>query len=86
MRRLRNLALQAEHGVLTYRFLVSVTDMPVEEMNARAKALNDFRVAHKDELPDLYTKVYRIWWGEIRYWKIYFRRRSGEAAVRRIVK
>ena len=82
MRRLKNLALQAEHGVLTYRFLVSVTDLPVGEMKARAKALNDFRVAHKSELPDLYTKVYRIWWGEIRYWKIYFRRCSSEKTLK----
>ena len=82
MRRLKNLALQAEHGVLTYRFLVSVTDMPVDEMKARAKALNDFRVAHKADLPDLYTKIYRIWWGEIRYWKIYFRRCSAEAVLK----
>ena len=80
-RRLANLALQAEHGVLTYRFLVSVEDMPVAEMKARAKALNDFRVRHKADLPDLYTKVYRIWWGEIRYWKIYFRRCSEAAKL-----
>lgn len=74
MRRLRNLALQAEHGLLTYRFLVAVTDRPLDELKARAKALNDFRVAHKDDLPDLYTKIYRIWWGEVRYWKVYNRR------------
>ena len=73
-RRLRNLALQAEHGRLTYRFLVAVTDLPVDELKARASELNAFRVKHRFDLPDLYVNMYRIWWGEIRYWKAYFNR------------
>lgn len=76
MRRLKSLKLQAEHGLLTYRFLVGVSDGTVSQMKAAADALNAFRVAHRKELKDNYAAVYRIWWAEIRYWKIYRKRLS----------
>ena len=74
MRRLRTLRLQAEHGLLTFRFLTSVETMPVDEVRARGEALNAFRVAHRDEMPDVYAAIYRLWWSEIRYWQVYYRR------------
>lgn len=74
MARLKNLALQAEHGLLTFRFLSEVETLPIAELEKRANALNDFRVAHVKDLPDIYGAIYRLWWSEIRYWKRYWLR------------
>ncbi|MCQ2391835.1 MAG: M20/M25/M40 family metallo-hydrolase [Kiritimatiellae bacterium] len=72
--RLQSLLLQAEHGILTYRFLTAVADRPVPEMKQAAEALNAFRIAHKDDLRDIYVQIYRLWWAEVRYWKLYRKR------------
>ena len=74
LERLKNLALQAEHGLLTFRFLSEIETRPIGDLVARADALNKFRVDHLKELPDLYGAIYRLWWSEIRYWKLYWRR------------
>ena len=74
MARLKSLLLQAEHGILTYRFLTAVAARPVPEMKRAAEALNAFRIAHKDDLPDIYVQIYRLWWAEVRYWKLYRKR------------
>ena len=76
MRRLKSLRLQAEHGLLTCRFLVSVADGTVAEMKSAADTLNAFRIAHKSDLRDNYDTIYRIWWGETRYWRVYLERLS----------
>ena len=72
--RLKNLALQAKHGLLTFRFLNEVETLPVDQLKARADELNAFRVANRKELPDLYGAIYRLWWSEIRYWNCYLQR------------
>ena len=71
MRRLKSLKLQAEQGLLAYRFRVGVADRPTAEMKAAGEALNAFRVANRKELKDYYDAVYRTWWDEIRYWQVY---------------
>ena len=74
LKRLVQLRLNAEQALLVYRFIVAVEGKPVEELQRRADALQAFRVAHRDQLPDIYSHVYRKWWGEIRYWNQMHRR------------
>ena len=78
MRRLKALELQAEHGILTYRFLSSVESQPIAEVKERAEALKAFRVAHCDDMPDIYASIFRLWWAEIRYWQCYAKRLARE--------
>ena len=68
LRRLVQLKLNADQAVLAYRFIVAAEGKPADEFKRRAEALQAFRLAHKDQLPDIYSHVYRKWWGEIRYW------------------
>ena len=74
--RLENLELQAEHAILTYRFMSAVKALPPEEVVARGDALNAFRVAHKEDLPDIYAHVYALSRPEGRYWSEYNRQRK----------
>ena len=71
LKRLVQLRLNAEQALLAYRFIVAVEGKPVEELQRRADALQAFRVAHRDQLPDIYSRVYANWWAESRYWNFY---------------
>ena len=73
-RRLSQLALEAEHGLLTYRFLVAVADGPLDAMKARADELVAFRIRNREALPDVWSHLYRHTWAEARYWRRYLKR------------
>ena len=76
LKSLRMLALDAEHAVLVYRFIVALEGTPLDELKARADRLQAFRLDHYRELPDDYAGIYRRWWGEIQFWQHYNRRRA----------
>ena len=73
---LRRLALDAEHAVLVFRFIMALEGSPLEELKARADRLQAFRLDHYRELPDDYAAIYRFWWSEIQFWKHYNKRRA----------
>jgi hypothetical protein len=66
--RLSNLELQAEHGLLTYRFMSSVRRLSDREVVERGNALTAFRIAHQDDMPDFYNHVYQLPRPEGYYW------------------
>lgn len=76
MRRLVQLRMLAEESLLAYRFMVAAEGKPAEEFVARAEALTAFRVANRHILPDIYSHVYRKWWGEVRFWKLYAKKKQ----------
>ena len=71
--RLENLALQAEHAIVTFRFL-SAMELPLDELKARAQALQDFRIRHRRDLTNVYRHLYARSWAEARYWWHYMGR------------
>ena len=71
---LRRLALDAEHAVLVFRFIMALEGSPLDELKARAASLQTFRLDHYRELPDDYAAMYRFWWSEIQFWKHYNKR------------
>ena len=77
--RLRSLALQAEHGLLTYRFMTDVAGGTDEALCRSADELQKFRVANSATLPDVYSHIYRHSWAEFRYWRKCHERLSGGA-------
>ena len=77
--RLRSLALQAEHGLLTYRFMTDVAGGTDEALRRSADELQKFRVANSATLPDVYSHIYRHSWAEFRYWRKCHERLSGGA-------
>ena len=74
-KRLDSLVLQAEHALVTFRFL-SAKDLSQEEFWARSRDLLEFRKAHWRDLPDSYGAVFRKWWGELQTWKLLRRPKS----------
>lgn len=74
-KRLDSLVLQAEHALVTFRFL-SAKDLSQEEFWARSRDLLEFRKAHWRDLPDSYGAVFRKWWGELQTWKLLKRPKS----------
>lgn len=66
--RLRILELQAEHGILTYRFMSSVGKLTDKEVVERGNALTAFRIVHQDDMPDFYDQVYQLPRPEGYYW------------------
>ena len=72
--RLENLVLQAEHAILTFRFMSGIDTLPVEELRARGEALLAFRLEHRTDLPDIYSHVFGLSRPEGRYWSLYAKR------------
>ena len=75
MRRLVQLRALAEESLLAYRFMVAAEGKPAAEFVARAEALTAFRMENRHILPDIYSHVYRKWWGEVRFWKLYIKKK-----------
>lgn len=74
--RLENLVLQAEHAILTFRFMDGIDTAPVDELRKRGEALLAFRLKHKEDLPDIYAHVFGLSRPEGRYWGLYHKRLS----------
>lgn len=72
--RLRSLALQAEHGLLTYRFLRYAEKGSDNALYRSAYQLQEFRIANREILPDVYPHLYNHDWAEARYWRRYRQR------------
>ena len=68
-RRLDRLATQIAHQRLTLDFIVTGTSGDANKLEAAAKRLYDFRVAHKADLGYGLWKSFSRKSGELKYWK-----------------
>ena len=69
MRRLDRLATQIANQRLTLDFLAAGASGNAEKLEAAAKRLYDFRVAHRANLGYGYWKSFGRKSGELKYWK-----------------
>ena len=72
--RRRSHALQAEHDMLTQRFLKCVEKGSDDALYRSAYELQEFRIANRETLPDVYPHIYNSPCAEARYWQRYRQR------------
>ncbi len=76
MRRLVQLRALAKEALLAYRFMVAAEGRSAADFVERAEALTAYRMEIRNLLPDVYALVYRKWWGEVRFWKLYLQKKA----------